>query len=128
VLAVRGAVTVEKLARSRIRRGERILLKTDNARRPDRYRTFWSGYVSVPPDAAAYLAERAVRLVGIDYLSIGAPGEDGDATHRILLEAGVWILESLVLDAVAAGRYELVCLPLKIAGGDGAPARAFLKR
>jgi arylformamidase len=65
---------------------------------------------------------RGIRLVGLDYLSIG----DQDA-HRILLGAGVLALEGLDLRAVEAGRYELLCLPLRVVGADGAPARALLR-
>ena len=65
--------------------------------------------------------ERGVRLVGIDYLSVGAP-----ETHRKLLSDGVVLLEGLDLRGVEAGDYRLVCLPLDIVGSDGAPARAVL--
>jgi arylformamidase len=67
-----------------------------------------------------------VRLVGIDYLSIERFGGDGEV-HRLLLGNGVVILEGLNLDGIDAGTYELICLPLKIKGGDGAPARALLR-
>jgi arylformamidase len=69
-----------------------------------------------------------VRLAGIDYLSIGPFGAEGSGTHRILLEAGVWVLESLDLRRVEPGAWRLLCLPLRFAGAEGAPARAFLKR
>jgi arylformamidase len=62
----------------------------------------------------------------VDYLSVGGFSIDGDATHRALLEAGVVVVEGLDLSRVDPGRYELVCLPLRIAGSDGAPARALL--
>jgi arylformamidase len=71
-----------------------------------------------------------VRLVGTDTLSIEPAGsgvpEDAYPVHRILLGAGVVIVEGLDLSGAPAGSYELVCLPLRIAGGDGAPARAVL--
>jgi arylformamidase len=69
-----------------------------------------------------------VRCVGIDYLSIGPYGPDGEETHRILLGGGVWVIEGLNLSSVTPGDYELLCLPLLLAGGDGAPARALLRR
>jgi arylformamidase len=72
---------------------------------------------------AAYLAGVGVRTVGIDYLSIGH-GDDGPAVHRALLGAQVLIVEGLNLSDVEPGAYDLVCLPLKIRDGDGAPARA----
>ena len=76
-------------------------------------------------DGARCLVERAVRLVGIDTLSIEAATDDYPV-HRILLGAGVVIVEGLDLAAAPPGPYELVCLPLRIVGGDGAPARAVL--
>jgi arylformamidase len=81
--------------------------------------------VTLEPDAARALADAGARLVGIDSLSVDPLG--GDATHRELLGSGVWILERLALSAVPDGEYELLCLPLKIAGGDGAPARVLLR-
>jgi arylformamidase len=84
----------------------------------------------VTPDGARWLVERGVRLVGADTLSIEPAGagvpEDAYPVHRILLGAGVVIVEGLDLSGAPAGSYELVCLPLRIAGGDGAPARAVL--
>jgi len=80
---------------------------------------------AVTADGAAWLVERGVALVGVDTLSIEP--ETGDyPVHRTLLGAGVVIVEGLDLAAVAPGDYQLVCLPLRIAGGDGAPARAVL--
>lgn len=76
---------------------------------------------------AQYLVECGVALVGVDDLSVGGFLADGEATHRALLEAGVAIVEGLDLGGVAPGRYELVCLPLPLAGSDGAPARALLR-
>lgn len=68
---------------------------------------------------------RGVRLVGVDGLSV-APVEAPAPVHRVLLAAGVAIVEGLALAGVAPGTYPLVCLPLRLAGGDGAPARAVL--
>jgi arylformamidase len=78
-------------------------------------------------EAARQLARAGLRLAGVDSLSAGPAGAEGDEIHRVLLEAGVWILEGLDLSAVEPGQYELLCLPLRIAGADGAPARAFLR-
>jgi arylformamidase len=77
------------------------------------------------PDGAALLVERGVQLVGADTLSIEPAGADYPV-HRLLLGAGVIIVEGLDLRAAAPGAYQLACLPLRIAGGDGAPARAVL--
>jgi arylformamidase len=117
-------ITGAELGRLPIRGEERLLLKTANS-------LLWSSpafcgdYSSLTPDGARFLVDVGVKLVGIDYLSIERLDGDGEV-HRILLDNGVVILEGLNLTEVAAGRYELVCLPLKIAGGDGAPARAVL--
>ena len=66
--------------------------------------------------------------MGVDYLSVGGFETDGAETHRILLRAGTWIIEGLDLEHVDPGDYELVCLPLKIMGSDGSPARAILRK
>ena len=103
---------------------DRILLKTSNSARwkQDGVR---HDFVALAEDAAEWLAGRGTKLVGIDYLSI-APYDDPGPVHRILLRAGVVILEGLDFSGVPAGAYTLVCLPLRIAGADGAPARAVL--
>ncbi len=111
-----------------IEAGERILLKTSNSRRCWRTDEFIADFVAVTPDGARYLAARGIRAIGIDYISIGADGEDGDEAHRALMAAGVWIIEGLDLSAVEPGDYELICLPLKVLDGDGAPARAIVRR
>jgi len=113
------------LARHSIKGHERVLLKTSNSALWDKP-GFQDDYVALTEAGAAYLAECGVRLVGIDYLSIEPVGGNGDI-HRLLLGEGVVILEGLNLDGVPAGEYELICLPLKIKGGDGAPARAILR-
>jgi arylformamidase len=99
---------------------ERLLLKTANSRLWGRDE-FVAGHVAIAPDAARLLVDRGVRLVGIDYLSVGSP-----ETHRILLGAGVVALESLDLRRVDPGAYQLVALPLPLVGVDGAPARVLL--
>jgi len=103
-------------------RCERVLFKTRNSElwRSD---AFSEDFVSLTEDAARALVSRGVRLVGIDYLSIG-----DEAAHRALLGAGVVALEGLDLGAVEPGEYLLVCAPLKLAGAEGAPARALLIR
>jgi len=121
------AIRARELQRFRFRRGERVLFKTRGSRRRWQAAEFCPDYVYLAPDAAALLVQRGVWAVGIDYLSIGAPGEEGDEVHRLLLRAGVWIIEGLDLSAVAPGRYRLICLPLKVPRADGAPARAILR-
>lgn len=121
-------VTVEGLQPARIRRGERILFKTRNSTRCWRTDKFQTRFVHLDSSAARFLSARKIKTVGIDYLSVGGYKKDGREVHRILLGAGIWIIEGLDLSRVVPGRYELLCLPLKIASGEGAPARALLKR
>lgn len=105
---------------------ERLLIHTRNSRIWARDAgTFHKDYVAVTEDGARWLVNRGVRLVGVDYLSV-APFGDGVRPHRVLLEAGVVVVEGLDLSGIVPGWYELACLPLKVAGGDGAPARAVL--
>ena len=86
---------------------------------------FQANFVGISADGAQYLVNRSVKLVGVDYLSV-APYKNSVPTHKILLEAGVVIVEGLNLSEVSQGRYTLYCLPIKIGGADGAPARAIL--
>ena len=84
--------------------------------------TFTPDFLSIAPSAAEFLVDHGIRLVGIDYLSVGSP-----ETHRVLLSAGVICLEGLDLTGVDAGVYDLYCGPVKLEGADGAPARALLR-
>jgi arylformamidase len=103
----------------------RILFKTRSSQLW-RLPVFNEDYVSLDTGGAEALLDRRVRLVGLDYLSVERKGGHGEV-HRLLLEAGVVVVEGLDLGAVDPGAYELLCLPLRIAGGDGAPARAVLR-
>jgi arylformamidase len=103
----------------------RLLLKTANSARSVLHcRAFQPDYVTLSVDAARWLVARGIALVGIDALSVDLPDED--AAHHVLLGAGVVIVEGVDLAEVPAGDYWLCCLPLPIAGGDGAPARVVL--
>jgi arylformamidase len=104
---------------------ERILFKTTNSSLWQRD-TFSREFVALSQDAAHDLIARGIRLVGIDYLSIG-PFEDPAPTHVVLLQAGLVVLEGLDLSRVQPGAYRLICLPLLIPGSDGAPARTLLE-
>jgi arylformamidase len=105
----------------------RVIFKTRNS-------YLWSGnrfvedYVHVTPEAAEILVESGIKLVGIDWLSIEQFGSKTFQTHHTLLGNGVVIIEGLNLAEVEAGDYELICLPLKIKDGDGAPARVILRK
>lgn len=126
VAEIHGTAEIDRhhLARLHLRGEQRVLLKTDNGRLWETA-GFCEEYAALTPDAARYLADIGVELVGIDYLSVEPFNGDG-SVHRTLLDAGALILEGLDLREVAAGVYEFCCLPLKLADGDGAPARAIL--
>jgi arylformamidase len=111
-----------------IKPGERVLFKTRNSDRRWDNQDFETGFVALDASGARLLVERGVSLVGVDYLSVGLFQGDGVETHQLLLGNGIWILEGLNLSAVSEGEYELVCLPLRIAGCDGSPARAILRQ
>jgi arylformamidase len=105
----------------------RLLLKTGNSTRWDtRPHAFQSGYAALTRDAARWVVERGIALIGIDYLSFELDDDADHLTHKIILGAGVVAIEALDLRAVEPGFYDLVCLPLKLEGGDGAPARVIL--
>jgi arylformamidase len=130
VIAIRDCESIkpDELLRHHIRRGERLLFKTRNSARCWDIDSFVEDFVYISAAAARYLVERQVRLVGVDYLSVGGLHADGVDTHQALLTAGIWIIEGLNLARVHPGRVQLVCLPLKIAGADGAPSRALLRQ
>jgi arylformamidase len=123
----RTSIETDELIRHRIRRGERVLFKTHNSDHCWDTDSFFEDFVYLWATAAQYLVERQVGLVGVDYLSVGGFRADGVETHQALLRAGIWIIEGLYLKRVRPGRVQLVCLPLKIAAGDGAPARALVR-
>jgi arylformamidase len=122
-------VTATDLGQLGIRDTERLLIKTRNS-------DFWSGgpydfeyeFVSLSKDAARWLLSKGIKLVGVDYLSVDAFDAREPVVHRTLLEQGVIILEGLNLSHVPEGRYQLICLPLRVRDGDGAPARVVLVR
>ncbi len=106
---------------------ERILFRTRNSE-------LWStpthdfnkDFVALTSDAAQWIVDRGISLVGVDYLSVERFKEPGRPTHNILLERDVVALEGLDLRGIAPGSYHLMCLPMKIKGADGAPARVVL--
>ncbi len=125
------SIKAEELKRCNIKHGERILFKTRNSQRSWQNDTFESSdYVYITREAAHFLADAGVMLIGIDYLSVGGAAEDHDGlpdTHQILLGAEIWILEGIDLSRVGAGHYNLICLPLKLVETDGSPIRAALQ-
>lgn len=119
------SITADLLSRLAIPEGTtRVLFKTRNSallHQPE----FSQSFVAVDPSGAQWLVDRGVRLVGVDYLSVEKFESERHETHLILLKAGVVIVEGLDLGEVAPGRYDLVCLPLRVPA-DGCPVRALL--
>jgi len=121
-------VNAEALEKAGLPAGiERLLLKTSNSQLWERgENTFYQDFVAISADGADWLVRYGIKLVGIDYLSV-APYHQSIPTHRALLTAGIIIVEGMDLSAIQPGRYELFCLPLKLVGSDGAPARVILQ-
>jgi arylformamidase len=109
------------------RDADRVLLRTANSELWRRPRVeFPERYACLTPDAAHWVVERGIRLIGVDFLSVEEKGAEGHPVHHILLENGVVIVEGLSLGDAEPGSYTLACLPLRIVDGDGGPARAIL--
>lgn len=122
------AIALEEVKAQEPREGERILFRTRNSDGLWKSDEFAKDFIYIPADTAKYLADRRVRTVGVDYLSVGGFYRDGPETHEALLAGGIWIIEGLNLETVTPGEYDLICLPLKLVGSDGAPARAVLRK
>jgi arylformamidase len=116
----------KELEGKKIQEGERVLFKTRNSGEEWFTQEFKEDFVYLNDEGAEFLAEIGVKVIGIDYLSIGK-FEEAEKTHKILLNKGIWIIEGLYLQDVPAGDYEMYALPLKITGADGAPVRVVLK-
>jgi arylformamidase len=123
----RGGITAADLTAVGLREDLRVLLRTPNS-------TLWSGagfqqdYTHLTEEAAVHLVDQGVKVVGVDYLSVEQFKKPGAPAHRALLSHGVVIIEGLNLLDVEPGMYEMYCLPLRVVGGDGAPARVVLRR
>ncbi len=122
-------ITREVLEKLDIPQGTaRVLFKTRNSQYwAERIGEFQTDFVGIDESGSKYLVEKGVHLVGVDYLSV-APYKQSRPTHEVLLGAHMVIVEGLDLSEVQPGEYQLICLPLKIEGSDGAPARAVLIR
>ena len=125
-IPVRDRIRREDLETLDLRDDLRVLLKTrmsGQLRLPE----FQEDFVHLTGDAAVYLAQAGLKLVGIDYLSVDRFGSSDFEAHQALLGAGVVIVEGLDLSEVEPGEYDMACLPLRIVGADGAPARVVLR-
>jgi len=121
------AITASELEPHGLKRGDRILFKTRNSEHSWKTNDFDEDFVYITQEAARHITQHRVMTVGVDYLSVGGYKKDGIETHVELLRAEVWIIEGLNLSGIKAGEYDLACLPLKLVGSDGAPARAALR-
>lgn len=107
---------------------KRLLLRTKNSSLWDDYgKVFREDYIALTPEAAEWIVQTGIRLIGIDYLSIQPFGDVSQQTHITLLSAEIVILEGLNLSDVPRGTYELICLPLRLEHAEGVPARAVLR-
>ena len=121
---VKEAVKVSDLEAKDIQEGERILLKTNNSERG--FEEFFTDYIYLDGDAAEYLVEKKVKLIGIDSWSIKQKGSKDLRPHLVFLEKNIPIVESINLKNVAEGEYIVIGFPLKLPGLDGSPLRVVL--
>jgi arylformamidase len=123
----RAGVAAEDLAPIDLSDDIRVLIKTHNSRlwgSP----AFHEDYVGVTDSGARHLVEHGIKVVGVDYLSVEKFHNPGAPAHHVLLGAGTIVIEGLNLQEVDPGVYEMFCLPLRVVGSDGAPARVVLRR
>jgi len=127
VIAVKSKkmIALKDFRSSDIKAGDRILFKTSNSALYKK-KKFTAHFISIAPETARFLAYKKIDLVGIDYLSVDAYEDSDFPVHKILLKAGVVIVEGINLNNVKPGDYNFAALPLKITRGDGAPARVIL--
>jgi len=123
------SIKVKELEPYNIKAGERILFKTQNSEKAYKSDKFVEDYVYMATETAHYLAEKKIRLIGIDYITIGNYHDRKNIgeTHETLLKAGVYVLEMINLAGVKPGEYELLCLTLRMERGDAGPCRAILR-
>lgn len=131
VVEIRGRrdITFQDLEKANIPADcKRLLLKTDNQEYWEKKENeFQKDFCSIDKSGAEWIVKRGIELIGIDYLSIQR-FYHGPETHQLLLEAEVIIVETLNLENVKPGKYELICLPLKLEGLEASPVRAILRK
>ncbi len=119
-------ITIEEIRNYVINKGDRIIFKTKHSNQDWSLNPFDENLIALTTDAAEYLKQKEIILVGIDYLSISAMNNSKEI-HQILLSSQICIVEGLNLQNIEPGDYELICLPLKIKNADGAPARVLIR-
>jgi len=117
------AITLTEIQDLPLVAGDRLLFRTRNSDSDWATEPFKPDFVALDADAARHLRDQGVVCVGVDYISVGKAD-----THHALLDAGISVIEGLRLRDVEAGEYDMICLPLKIKGSDGAPARVIVKK
>jgi arylformamidase len=123
------AIDVAELNRHSWKGAERVFFRTRSSVRGwMKSSAFHRDFAYIAPDAAQVLVDAGVKLVGIDYISAEQFGAPAPLTHRILLGKGIPIVEGLALEGISPGDYDVVVLPLRVAGHEGAPARAVMRR
>lgn len=120
-------ISVDDLKNLDLEEGDRIIFKTANSSTKWYEEPFNYNFVCFNADSAAYLASKKVITIGIDYLSVGNT-ENGVVVHNHILGANIWIIEGLYLANIAAGIYEMLCLPAKLDKADGVPCRVLLRK
>lgn len=126
-VTTRKGIAADDLGRVDLSEEVRVLIKTHNSRlwgSPE----FHAEYIGVTESGAKHLVERGIKVVGVDYLSVEEFRKPGSPAHHVLLGAGTIVIEGLNLRDVDPGVYEMYCLPLRVVGSDGAPARVVLRR
>ena len=103
------------------------MFRTDNSDTDWEHKPFIEDYVYLATDAAKFLVDRGIQCIGVDYLSLGSKENDPEV-HMLMLSVPIIIIEGLKLGSVAAGAYDMICLPLKIQGSDGGPSRVILRK
>jgi len=126
-VASRAGIAADDFSQIDLSEDVRLLIKTHNSRlwgSPE----FHTDYVGVTESAARHLVDHGIKVLGVDYLSVEKFRTPGAPAHRVLLGAGTIVIEGLNLADVEPGFYDMICLPLRIVGADGAPARVVLRR
>jgi arylformamidase len=127
-MPVRGGITAAHLEAAGLREDLRVLLRTPNSALWNSKQPFHPEYTHLTGEGAKFLVDQGVKVVGVDYLSVEQFHKPGHPAHMALLSANIVVIEGLNLSDAEPGVYEMYCLPLRIEGADGAPARVVLKR
>ena len=120
-------ISVKDIKKLDLKGKDRVLFKTANSKLWEKKKRFFAEFIYITDKAAQFLVDKGVRLVGVDYLSVEGFGIPNAPSHHIFLKNKVVLLEGANLSGIEPGEYELICLPFKIKGGDGAPVRAVLR-